>query len=294
MSTQDRTSVPEAGSGAILVTGAHGFIGVRLSRALADLGIKSIGVVRRQNKRKLSDSVRVGDLVSSKVLEQIHEPVTSIVHLAGRIDGTTGEHFRENVEATYAVARWAKSRGIQKVIYASTLGVHAPTMHGKILNERSEVTPPSTYGMTKFLGEQVLAASGLPHVALRFSFLYGPGDSSGFMARLHTALEQGTPLVARSEARDFLHVDDAVQAILKTIQYTGTEDTFCLGSGRLTDIPNLVQAAEARVGRKADIRWAHPRINGRVDWSLAKAELGWSPATSGLSSMFYGKIFQMT
>ncbi|WP_157249687.1 NAD-dependent epimerase/dehydratase family protein [Nonomuraea typhae] len=263
----------------VLVTGAAGFIGRRLTAALDALRIETIGVGRRGHDSRSPGLPYVcGDITSSEILDKIDVPISQIVHLAGRINAQTRhEYVTDNVHATMVVADWASKHQIERIIYVSTVGVYAPA---PLIAESSAIGPSSTYALTKYLGEQVIVTSGIPYAILRPSFIYGPGDRNGFIARLYESLESGSRIMVRDECRDFIHVDDVVDGVIRALGYTGKNEIFCFGSGRLTILPKLATSIAHACGKELSHVSAQGRSNGCVDWGLARKELAWTPAVS--------------
>jgi UDP-glucose 4-epimerase len=165
------------------------------------------------------------------------------------------------------------------------------------LDEDTPLRPLSPYAAAKLAGEHYLEAFaesfGLETVRLRFFNVFGPrqrADSpySGVIAIFVGLLTQGKqPLVHGDglQARDFVYVANAVQAVLKAGEVPGVSgQVFNVGTGRVITVLDLVNALTTVLG--TTITPAHgPARTGDVRFSLAKiarirAELGYDPAVS--------------
>jgi UDP-glucose 4-epimerase len=229
-----------------------------------------------------------GDIALSDALDQVNEPIDSVIHLAGRIYDCTGVPcVIDNVYTTYAIFEWARCHGVRRIVYISTMGVNTPSADDELMSECTPVKPTSLYALTKYLGEEILSTGTLSHIILRPTFVYGPGDTKGFVARLHQAITTSSLVQVREEARDFLHVDDLVDAIVRSVLYEGSDTTFCLGSGTRAVLHDLAQAMALRHGTTSRLANVQGRIQGRVDWSLARSQLDWRP-TKTLQTLYEG------
>lgn len=161
-----------------LVTGANGFTGSHLVRALLQRGDSVVGLVR-----PTSDLTRLADLPVQRVQGEITDPsalatamagVDWVFHTAayvelGLVDGDRMQ--RVNVEGTRTVLQMAQAAGIARLVYCSTIGIYGDTQ-GKVIDETFQRQQPdfsSAYDRTKYQAQQWVdqfAAQGLPVVSL--------------------------------------------------------------------------------------------------------------------------------
>jgi nucleoside-diphosphate-sugar epimerase len=175
----------------VLVTGATGFVGGYLALRLAAEGFTAIGlarsgaegpgrrVVRAWDEASLGEALRGVDVV-------VH--AASVVHRPG---AAMDEYRRFNVEGTRALAAAAKSQGVKRAVFLSSIKVHGEELPGGRIDE---TTPPSAeggYAQTKVDAERILeenAAAGGPRVTiLRLCPVFGRGDK-GNVRRVITAI----------------------------------------------------------------------------------------------------------
>lgn len=188
----------------------------------------------------------------------------------------------------------AKAAGARRVVYAASSSCYGPAADPAGLSEDTPLRPLSPYAAAKLAGEHYLEAFaesfGLETVRLRFFNIFGPrqrADSpySGVIAIFVGLLTQGrTPVVHGDglQARDFVYVANAVQAVLKAGEVPGVSGkVFNVGTGQVITVLDLVNALNRVQG--TNVTPTHgPARTGDVRFSLAKidrirAELGYEP-----------------
>ncbi len=244
-----------------LVTGGCGFIGVNLVSRLAGRGARvrildNLSLGKREDVAPLGIDLRVGD-----------------------------------IRDMAAFLRACHDAGVKKVIFASTggaiLGEQVPPVH-----EGMVPRPVSPYGASKLVGEAYCSAFcgsfGLNTVALRFSNVYGPFSyhKGSVVAQFFRNLIQEEPLVIYGDGqqtRDFLYVDDLVDAVLLADKSETPGEVFQIASGRETSLKDLL-AAMKRVlpAVKFDVRY-EPARAGEILRNYASIEkarrlLGYNPS----------------
>jgi len=171
----------------ILVTGATGFIGTHLTRALLAQGFHCTCLVRpTSNIVELTelDNIRIvqGDIADKASLKNTMADVQVIYHLAGQIGewGVPDEKFfAVNVEGTRNLLEAANSGGVKHFIFFSTPGVQGKG-HASA-SEELPYNPPHIYEFTKAEAEKIVMAfsekgGNLQVTIVRPDFVYGPGD----------------------------------------------------------------------------------------------------------------------
>ncbi len=171
--------------GKILVTGASGFVGGAVCRALVEKGFSVRGTGRRGRPGNLPDGVEyiVGDLNDPEVAERLCSGVTAVVHAAAKagVWGPYSEYHHANVAATAKLLQAARAAEVRAFVFTSTPSV---VFHGGAIRGGEETLPygshfPCAYPATKAEAERlVLAADGpdLRTLALRPHLIWGPGD----------------------------------------------------------------------------------------------------------------------
>lgn len=287
----------------VLVTGGCGFIGANLVRFLNERTEWSLRVVDdlRAGDRGYVDArageVRIGDVADPDLLDDALEGVDAVVHLASQTGVAPSvedpvRDFEGNAVTTFRVLEACRARGIDRVVFASSgaaIGDAPPPLHEELVPR-----PVSPYGAGKLVGEAYCGAYagsfGMSTVSLRFSNVYGP---------LSAHKKNAVPLFIKrclrgeaidvygdgSQTRDFIHVDDLCDGILRALTSDGIAgEVFQLGTGVETSILELTELVQEVAGPAAEVRF-HPRRAGEVhrsvvDTSKAGRLLGFDPATT--------------
>jgi UDP-glucose 4-epimerase len=286
----------------MLVTGGSGFIGGRLLGALLDEGADVTVADQRPCPEPRVRTV-VGDLADPAVRDEaVAEGTSVIVHLAAvtsvlrSMDDPVRTH-EVNVEATAGLLELARQRGVERFVLASTNAVTGD-VGSRPIDEDVPPRPLTPYGSTKAAGEMLLsgysASYGIAGAALRFANVYGPGMArkDSFVPRLMRAAAEGRGVQiygGGEQLRDYVHVDDVVQAILLALR-TGHTGPLVVGSGRSESVNDLVEAARTVTGAPLPVEHV-PAKPGEMpavvlDISRARA-LGYEPRhtlASGLAT----------
>jgi UDP-glucose 4-epimerase len=242
------------------VTGGAGFIGSRLVGTLLDEGAAVTVADQRDHPDPRVRTV-TGDLTDPAVREAaVGEGTEVIVHLAAvtsvlrSMDDPVGTH-RMNVEVTAGLLELARLRGTGRFVLASTNAVTGD-VGSRPISEDIPPRPLTPYGSTKAAAEMLLsgysASYGLTGAALRFANVYGPGmvHKDSFVPRLMRAAAAGEGVQIYGDGtqlRDYVHVDDVVQAIMLALR-TGHSGPLVVGSGRSDSVNDLVAAARTVTG----------------------------------------------
>ena len=172
-----------------LVTGATGFVGAAVARALLQEGWDVRALARRESDRTNLESLRVeiaeGDLTEAATLDPALEGCAALFHVAA--DYRLGapkpdELYRTNVEGTRHLLAAARRLRIGKIVYTSsvaTMGIPADGSPGDESTPVALAAMIGHYKRSKFLAEEVAlqaAREGAPVVIVNPSTPVGPGD----------------------------------------------------------------------------------------------------------------------
>lgn len=205
-----------------LVTGASGFVGLRLVGLLEKKGYKVKTLSRRANLR--SESV-VCDLELDEIPEKSLSGVDVVYHLAGfthdlrEVSKTLNLYQKINVDASIKLADLAVKSKVRKFIFISSVKAGGLPIFGQSGSEESISEPDGSYGKTKREAELKLLEIGQNsnmHVSIiRPSLVYGP-NIKGNLALMLSGIKRGwfPPLPETGNRRSMIHVDDLVRAIL--------------------------------------------------------------------------------
>jgi nucleoside-diphosphate-sugar epimerase len=220
-----------------LVTGANGFTGSHVVKALEQRGDVVVGLVRKSsNLERLSDckvQFVYGEITDRDALKTAMTGVDWVFHTAAYVElglVDAAEMERVNVEGTRAVMEVAQAVGVSKVVYCSTIGVFGDTK-GQVVDEtfqRTQADFSSAYDRTKYEAQQIVdqfAAKGLPVVSILPSGIFG-ADDPHFGPVLQQFLKKGLKLWAGGDRiTGIVHVDDLVAAMILAAEKANLENT---------------------------------------------------------------------
>lgn len=212
---------------AVLVTGASGFVGLKLAKRLLAQGCSVRGLCRTEqpNLEALGIEMVYADLADAAATRAACAGMDTVFHVAAKVGvwGKYQDFHRANVIGTQAIINGCRDFEVSKLIFTSTPSV---VYNGKHLAGADESLPygtdiPCFYPSTKALAEKaVLAANGLPPghlktVALRPHLIWGNGDPNLIPRVLDRARKGRLKIVGEGNNRvDLTHVDNVVDAHL--------------------------------------------------------------------------------
>jgi len=241
-----------------LVTGASGFTGGHLARALLARGWGVRALVRSapaaEELRAQGMDVIEGDLADARVVDQAVAGCSHVFHIAAlyREARHPDEVYRAvNVGGTRNVLEAAGRHGVQRTVHCSTAGVH-----GDVATLPADESAPfnegDIYQETKLEGEflaQRAFADGLPGVIFRPVGIYGPGDLR-FLKLFRTVQQGRFVMFGRGEVSYHMtYIDDLIDGIMLCAEHPqALGEVFLLAGERYTSINELVATVARAVG----------------------------------------------
>jgi len=251
----------------IVVTGAAGFIGANLIKALNDRGETEIVAVdnltRADKFRNLADCEIADYLDKGEMLELVRRrslPKPDVVFHQGACSDTMESDGRYMMENNYRYSlellRWCQAERVPYV-YASSAAVYG--LGPVFVESRVHEKPLNVYGYSKFLFDQVVRREQpqltAPVIGLRYFNVYGPREAhKGRMASVafhqfnqyradgKVKLFEGSHGHANgAQCRDFIHVDDVVRVNLFFWQRP-TSGVYNVGTGRAQEFNDVALA----------------------------------------------------
>jgi len=297
----------------VLVTGAGGFVGLRLCARLAAAGHRVKAAVRHESAALAAiapavEVVRVGDIGPDTDWQAALAGVDMVVHLAARAhvmndraSDPLAAYRQVNVAGSERLARAAAGAGVKRLIYMSSIKVNGEATVDAPFRESDAPAPLDAYGQSKWEAEQALsriaAETGLAVTVLRPPLIYGPGVK-GNLARLLAWIERGLPLPFASvvNRRSLVYVDNLIDATLAVMRHPAPGSLYLLSDGQDLSTPQLIHALARGLGKTPRLLPFPPsllRLAGactgqgdaiarlvgslRIDASRIAAELGWRP-----------------
>jgi nucleoside-diphosphate-sugar epimerase len=244
----------------VLVTGATGFTGNHLARALLAAGREVRVLVRGEAKYDcpVTGVVQVmrGDLRSAKEVEAAVAGVDVVYHVAALYRAAKHAdqlYWDVNVGGTQHVLDAARRQGVQRVVHCSTIGVHGGVAEAPA-NEEAPFDPGDIYQVTKLAGEQLAQAAfakDIPGVVVRPAGIYGPGDMR--FHKLFLLVRQGRFVMFGSGQVNLhmVYVDDLVTGMMQCAESPrALGRTYILGGPEYATLNELVRLVAQAVGAK--------------------------------------------
>lgn len=256
--------------GRILVTGASGFVGQALCRALLQDGFEITVTSRKDQLSGLGwNTVRVGDMDGNTDWREALAECTSVVHLAARVhvmnekEGDSLVACRAiNTHGTLNLARQAQKAGVKRFVFMSSIKVNG---EGRCLPyvESDPPAPKDPYAISKWEAEQALRGisgeDGMEMVILRPPLVYGPGVRANFLRLLSIAyLGLPLPLGALNNRRSLVYVGNLVSAAQACLMHPAASgQTFLVSDGEDVSTTELIRRIGMTLGRPQRL-WPMP------------------------------------
>jgi nucleoside-diphosphate-sugar epimerase len=277
-----------------LVTGAAGFIGSSLVRALLERGDEVRGVDnfstgKRENLSEIIRRIdfREADLLDLDAMRQACAGVDYVLHQAAipsvpkSIVDPLGSN-RVNIDGTVNVLVAARDAKVKRIVYAASSSAYGDT---PTLPKHEAMTPNpiSPYAVAKLASELYMISFyrcyGLETVCLRYFNIFGPRQDpsspySGVLAKFSLQMlrgEQPTIFGDGETSRDFTYIENAVSANVLACSAPATEcagRVFNCATGRRITLNETFQALRQLTGYKGDVKYS-PERAGDIKHSLA-------------------------
>jgi UDP-glucuronate 4-epimerase len=305
----------------ILVTGGAGFIGSHLCEKLLQQGYEVVCLdnfnhfydhtLKRENisgcgqhegfkliESDLLDMGRVKSFCSA-------EKVDAVVHLAAYTGSrqSVQDPFsceENNVRGTLNILHACKEVGVSKFVFGSTYAVYGLGLPVPFKETHVPQRQASPMGATKLAGEALCHAyhhiHGIDTAVLRYFSVFGPRQRPG--TALHEFMKKGIlgkpvkKIGGGDISRDFIWIDDAVDATIKAVEKCQGFETYNVGSGSCVTVDEVLLLVSEVLVTKLQIEEAEPSPAvlpaALADITKAKLKLGWKPAVDfqeGLSRL---------
>jgi UDP-glucose 4-epimerase len=286
-----------------VVFGGSGFLGQRLCKELVAGGNNVRSVSRTGRPRGAVQSWWHNvDWVSADLGTETSAPTMVgadlVFHLASSTYPSTSNSdavfdLESNLVGSVRMLKTAVECQVRRVIFISSGGTVYGIPKQNPISETHPTDPICSYGIHKLAIEKYLhlfrALKDLDSVVLRVSNIYGEFQSLerplGAVSHFTHRAVKGRPIEIWGDGtirRDYVHVDDVVDALVRSISYQGPEHIFNIGSGRSVSLNQLLELIRQRVATEIVANYTPARSfdvqENVLDITRAARELGWEPS----------------
>lgn len=302
----------------ILVTGAAGFIGFHVARALLEEGRDVVGVDNLNDYYEVAlKEARVESLTSAQqrfrfvkadisdraAMDSLfarYPDITGIVHLAAQAGVRYSltdpyAYVTANVMGQVVLLEAArKLPKLQHFVYASSSSVYGGNTKLPFAIEDRVDEPRSLYAATKRADELISAAYvslyKIPTTGLRFFTVYGPWGRPDMAAFIFTrAILKGEPIPVFNHGemwRDFTYIDDITKGVVSALDRPGPVDAhrlYNIGNNRSEKLTDFITVLEDALGQKAEMKLLPMQpgdvVSTYADIEATRRDFGFEPTT---------------
>ena len=260
----------------VLVTGSRGFIGKQ--------------VIKRLKKSEILTDLIDSKRIDLKNIEEVMKLNASdvVIHLGGKT--TKGlewdEYFNNNVLGTLNILEYCITKKIKKMIFVSSYVYGNPKYLP--IDEEHPIDPHNAYTKSKYLAEQLCEFyaknSDLNIIILRPFNIFGKTLPDGFLiSNLLKSIQtnEKITIVNKDSKRDFLHIDDFVECVLKAIDYDTKFDIFNVGTGISFSFDEIIEKIEFYTSKKINLEFFDDQKifieDIKADISKIRKKINWIP-----------------
>ena len=294
----------------ILITGVAGFIGFHLAKKLIEQGHEIVGIDNINDyydtdlkKSRLSilesENFEFNELDINQI-SSLNKSFDLVVNLAAQAGVRVPEEKKanyqhSNVNGFKKVVDYCIEHSIEKLIYASSSSVYDDSSSQSFSENDTDLKPKSLYGETKLFNEEYIEKlnSRIDCIGLRFFSVYGPfGRPDMAYFSFTESLKKGQPIKLHnngSMARDMTFIDDAIDGIIKSIDFLMNSDKeignelFNIGNNSPILTSDLLKILESNLKLKAqveNIMVSDESLYTHANLDKSKSMLGYNPKIS--------------
>ncbi|MGO4566524.1 NAD-dependent epimerase/dehydratase family protein [Rhizobium sp. 2YAF20] len=290
-----------------LVLGGRGFIGGHLVDALLTDG-QYVRCLYRPIRGEQGSALRQhpnleiyeGDFTNERDVARALKDCDICYHLISTtLPKSSNEDpafdVESNLLSTIRLLQHGVRSGLKKVVFVSSGGTVYGVPQQPLISEDHPTNPIASYGITKLAIEKYLQLfqqlHGLDYVVLRLANPFGQGQrvsaTQGAIAVFIGKILRGEALEIwgdGSVVRDYVYIQDVVEALLAAARSTSSERIFNIGSGVGHSLNEVISSIEAATGMQAARQYQSSRSfdvpRSVLDIERARRVLGWTPKVS--------------
>lgn len=288
--------------GSYLVTGAAGFIGAAVAKKMVDLGHKVVTIdnLSTGEKEHIPDGVEFieGSTFDKCVIDKLGDrSFEAIIHIAGQSSGEISFEdpvydLQTNCQSTLLLLEYARKTGCKKFLYASTMSVYGDHTPPECF-ENTELMPKSFYAVGKLASEHYMRIYArqfdITCTALRLFNTYGIGQNMSNMKQgmasiyLSMAIKNHKITVkgSKDRFRDFVYIDDVVDAFLKALSRTDGYDCINICTEKSTTVEKVIHTIVSQFPDPIEVNYVEGTPGDQFgiygNNKKAKETINWEP-----------------
>ena len=292
-----------------LVTGAAGFIGAAIAGRLLKEGhacttIDNLFTGSREHVPEGCEFIE-GDVSDPALIASLKDRrFDAILHIAGQSSGEVSfddpvYDLHTNTQSTILLLKLAREIGCRRFLYASSMSVygdHDPPL----CDENTPAVPKSFYAVGKLASEnymRIYSGYGIACTALRFFNVYGIGQNLSNlrqgMASIFLAMairdRHVTVKGSKDRFRDFVYVDDVVDAVIKCLDREEGYACYNVCTGVATKVETVVETIRRNLPYEVTVEYSGATPGDQFgiygDCGKLRSELGWEPGVDFSAGM---------
>jgi nucleoside-diphosphate-sugar epimerase len=284
-----------------VVTGGAGFIGSHITKKLIERGdivtvVDNMNTGKEKNLESVRDKINFvkGDILDMDLLDGITKDADGVFHQAALASvqdsfDEPDKYHNVNVNGTENILKLSKKHSF-KVVYASSSSVYGNPIRIPI-KESDDKNPINPYAETKLKKEELAikySKMGVNVIGLRYFNVFGKGQSKEYAGVLKLFLERIRDKLPPkingdgTQFRDFVHVNDVVNANIMSMDSNITHEFFNVGTNTAITIIDLAKTIIECSGLNIEPIFG-PALDGDVHQTkanidLIKKKIGWEPS----------------
>ncbi len=252
----------------VLLTGANGFIGRALLNRLLQQNIHVTCLVR--NKISGIDvaqcrQIVINEFTPANIISALQNVSVDVVfHLAAYGVHPQArsplEMSNVNINSLVAILTAFENRPIKQIVHTGTCSEYAPAIKDQLIKEDYLLQPQSVYGASKvaanLYGRMTAQQLKLPLIHLRLFGVYGPGEADhrlGPCLIQKLSVHEPVKLSPGLQVRDFLYIDDVVNALIAAGNLPPQQETYNVCSSKPVTVRDFAQQAATLMSADADL-----------------------------------------
>ncbi|MBD3426120.1 MAG: NAD-dependent epimerase/dehydratase family protein [Candidatus Omnitrophica bacterium] len=250
----------------IVLTGATGFIGSNLLRALAEKGHDVVSLVRSTSDVSLLEKMKVPyevtDILNADLLEELLKKISpqAVYHCAAAVmDRDEDSLHRVNIESTRNICRACYANHIGKLIYLSSVAVISGNEQVPLRDEMP-YKASNPYGRSKIEAERTVMQfreKGLSVCVVRPCMVYGHGEPHALDRILAGVRKRQIPLVdvkGMDSKLHLVHVGNLVQLLLLTLEKEeALEGSFIVADKQVITLRKFLEICYREMGMEPPV-----------------------------------------